>query len=55
MIDELKLKMMRKKPDFDEIVRSKDNPDVDLIMRVAFRRAGKEQNRLLKKAAKIKE
>lgn len=54
MIDELKLKLMRKQPTFDEIVDDDDNPKVDLLLRVAMNRAGKEQNKLLKKAAKMK-
>lgn len=54
MIDELKLKLMRKKPTFDDVVRSNNDPDVLTALRVAMNRAGKEQNKLLKKAAKMK-
>ena len=54
MIDEIKLKLMRKKPTFDEIVRSNNDPRVMTMLRVAMNRAGKEQSKLLKKAAKMK-
>lgn len=54
IVDEIRLFFMRKQPTFAEIVDDDDNPKVDLLLRVAMNRAGRKQNRLLKKAKKVK-
>ena len=54
ILDEIKFLFMRKKPTFDDVARANNDPKVLLALRVAMNRAGREQNRLLRKAAKIK-
>lgn len=53
MIDDLKLKFMHK-PTFDEIVNSKNDPKVVAFLTAVMNKAGRDQNKLLKKAARIK-
>lgn len=53
MVDEIKLKMMRNKPTFDDIVSSDMSEDAKVVFRVAMKRSCREQQRLLKQASKI--
>lgn len=55
ILDEIRFFFMRKKPTFADVVRTNNNPKVLLAVRVAMNRAGREQNKLLRKATKIKQ
>ena len=50
MIDELRLKLMKRKPTLDDIVKSDVSKDVKIVFRVAMRRAEKDQKKISKKA-----
>ena len=54
MLDEIRLKLMRKRPTLDDLVQPNMTRDAKIAFRVALRRANKDQQKLLKKAAKIK-
>ena len=52
MIDEVKLKLMKDKPTFDDIASSNMSRNAKVVFRVAMRRSCREQQKLLKQAAK---
>lgn len=53
MVDEIKLKLMRRKPTLDDLVQPKLSEDARTVFRVAMKRADREQKQLLKKASKL--
>ena len=55
MLDEIRLRLMRKKPTLDDLVQPNMTEDAKIAFRVVLRRAKREQQQLLKKAAKIKD
>lgn len=53
MTDEIKLRMMQKKPTLDDIVEPNMSSDAKVVFRVSMRRAKEDQRRLLKRATAI--
>lgn len=53
MIDEIRLKLMKNKPTFDDIASPNMSDNAKVAFRVAIRRSCKEQRKLLKQAAKL--
>lgn len=53
IVEDLKLRFMRK-PTFYEIVNSNNDPKVVAFLTAVMDKAGRDQNKILKKAAKIK-
>ena len=54
MVDKIRLKLMRRKPTLDDIVKADTNSDADLVFRVSLVNASKDQKKVLEKAARIK-
>ncbi len=52
MIDELKLKIMRDKPTMDDIASPHKGEKAILAIRVAMRRAKKDQDKVIKEATR---
>ncbi len=53
MSDNMRLKLMRKKPTLDDVVKADTNGDTDLVFRVSLVNASKDQQRVLEEAARI--
>ena len=53
IIEDLKLRFMHK-PTFYEIVNSDNDPKVIAFLTAVMNKAGRDQNKIFKKAAKIK-
>lgn len=53
MVDEIKLKMMKNKPSFDDIASPNMSNNAKVVFRVAIKRSCEEQQKLLKQASKI--
>lgn len=53
MVDEIKLKLMKKKPTLDDIAKPEMSADAGVVFRVAVKRSCKEQTQLLRKAANL--
>jgi len=53
MIDEIKLKMMKKKPSIADLASPNLSEDAKVAVRVAMRRANKDQEKIAKKAAQL--
>lgn len=51
MVDELKLKLIKTKPTFDEIASPKMSNDAKIVFRVAMQRSCRDQEKLLKQAS----
>ena len=53
MVDRLRLRLMKKKPTLDDVVKADTNSDTDLVFRVSLVNASKDQQKILEKAARI--
>ncbi|MBQ3309334.1 hypothetical protein IJG78_01505 [Candidatus Saccharibacteria bacterium] len=54
MVDELKLKLIRKKPTMEDLVKSKVDSNTDIVFRVAMVRSNRDQEKILKEASTIR-
>lgn len=52
MIDEIKLRLMKDKPSFDDLASSNMSENAKVVFRVAMRRSCKQQTKLLKSTQK---
>ena len=53
MVDKMKLKLMKKKPTLDDVVKADTDDDTDLVFRISLANASKDQQKVLEKAARI--
>lgn len=53
MGDRIRLKLMKDKPTLDDVVKADTSTDTDLVFRVSLMNADKDQQKILKKAARI--
>lgn len=53
MVDEIRLRLMKKKPTLDDIASPNMSNDAKVAFRVAMKRSCKEQEKILKEAASL--
>ncbi|MBQ2638966.1 hypothetical protein IJF91_02795 [Candidatus Saccharibacteria bacterium] len=53
MVDEIKLRLMRRKPTLDDIANPNMSEEAKVVFRVAMKRSCQDQKKLLKQASNL--